>query len=164
VIISGPKDLYVIHPWSDTAADTALNIEMGKGTNRVFSGDGNDAFSLILDESLDITYDKGGENLLAVTLPEGLTFCDVGLDFYEDEYILYRGREKKTAVKCLHYIFYADPQSADNKVQMLFRETTGREVRLHMIAQFRFHGSSGLAPDIERLLYFLSGGSIAVAI
>ena len=59
-------------------------------------------------------------------------------------------------MKCLHYIFYADPQNADNKVQMLFRETTGREVRLHMIPQFRFHGSSGiaLAPDIERLLFF----------
>ena len=91
----------MIHPWSDTAADTALIIGMGKGTNRVFSGDGNDAFSLILDESLDIIYDKGGENRLAVTLPEGLTFCDVGLDFYEDEYILYRGREKKKRRKRL---------------------------------------------------------------
>ena len=67
-------------------------------------------------------------------------------------------------MKCLHCIFYADPQSADNKVQMLFRETTGREVRLHMIPQFRFHGSSGiaLAPDIERLLFFYQVGQLQV--
>ena len=119
---------------------------------------------MILKESLDIIYDKGGENLLAVTLPEGVTFCDAWLDFYEDEYILYCGREKKTAVKCLNYIFYANPQGADNKFQMLFRETTGREVRLHMIPQFRFHESSGiaLAPDIARVLFFFIRWSSAI--
>ena len=89
-------------------SDNPLIVEMGSSRNRIFSGKGNDAYSLVLDESLDIIYDKGGENLVAVVLPEGVTFYDVWLELLDDEYVLYCGSDKKTAKKCFQYLSYTD--------------------------------------------------------
>ena len=93
---------------------------MGTGTNRVCSGKGNDAYSLILDKSLDIIYDKGGEIVVAVALPEGVTFYDVWLDILDEEYILYCGREKESATKCLRYIFHGDEDGEARVKSALF--------------------------------------------
>lgn len=97
--------------------DYTVIAEMGAGTNRVFSGKRNDAYSLVLDESLGIIYDKGGENLVAVALPEGVTFYDVWLEVLDTEYALYIGSDKATARKCFHYVFYTD-KDRDAKVRL----------------------------------------------
>ena len=150
-IISGPKDLYAIQPWHNTP----LIVEMGTGTNRVCSGKGNDAYSLILDKSLDIIYDKGGENLVAVALPEGVTFYDVWLDILDEEYILYCGREKESATKCLRYIFHGDEDS-EAKDQFMFRERTGKEFQFKMLLRPRFNPKRQEIPPwkLQLIFYF----------
>ena len=129
-IISGPKDVYVIND-----GDNPLIVEMGSGRNRIFSGKGNDAYSLVLDESLDIIYDKGGENLVAVVLPEGVTFYDVWLELLDDEYVLYCGSDKKTAKKCFQYLFYTD-EDRDAKVKLMFREPVTQAKRSSLACCF----------------------------
>ena len=130
-VISGPKDLYLINSDRFEIPYTVI-AEMGTGANRVFSDRGNDAFSLVLDQSLDIIYDKGGENLVAVALPEGVTFYDVWMEVLDDEYVVLCGKDKATAKTGFRYIFHTD-DDPDAKVQLMFRERTGKEVQFQML-------------------------------
>ena len=148
-IISGSKDLYVIQ----YLYDSPLIIQMGSGTNRVVSGKRNDAYSLVLDESLDIIYDRGGENLVAVALPEGVTFYDVWLDLLDDEYVLYCGTEEENAAKCFQYIFHGD-DDPDAKVQLTFRERTGKEVQFKMLLRPQLITARYLFPPSKTTLIF----------
>lgn len=102
---------------------------MGGGANRVHSLTGNDFYSLILDEKLDIIYDSGGENLVAIMLPEGVSFGEVYIGQNEDgdSFNVYYGERESTEQLQFQYIFNDEP-NRDHKVQFFFRESTGKEI------------------------------------
>ncbi|KAJ7326551.1 hypothetical protein OS493_027497 [Desmophyllum pertusum] len=72
-VIGGDLDDYVVN----LDDDIEVMAQMGTGANRVYSGQKNDAYSLILDDSKDVIYDRGGENIVAIMLQDGLQLEDV---------------------------------------------------------------------------------------
>ena len=61
--------------------DMPLMAQMGTGPNRftLYSGKGNDTYSVILEDKEDIIVDRGGENVVAVMLRDSYTFSNVQL-------------------------------------------------------------------------------------
>ena len=126
-IIGGPYDDYVIN--SITLLNFSLMAQLGAGANRVHSLSANDSYSLILDEKLDIIYDTGGQNLVAIMLPEGVSFEEVYIGQNEDgdSFKVYQGEREATKQLQFQYIFN-DESNHDHKVQFLFKESTGKEI------------------------------------
>ena len=104
--------------------------QMGTGANRLTSGNASDSYSLMLDEHKDIIYDKGGHNLVAVMLPEGVSFSDVciGKNSEGDSFsVIYRKTQEGKKEVQLQYTF-SDHNiiglSYKPNVQLLFKEST----------------------------------------
>ena len=72
-MIGSALDDYVIN----LDEDIEVLAQMGTGANRVYSGPRNDAYSVILDNSKDVICDRGGENIVAIMLEDGMTLQDV---------------------------------------------------------------------------------------
>lgn len=133
-IIGGPYDDYVIN--YNTILNFSLIAQMGGGANRVHSLSANDFYSLILDEKLDIIYDSGGENLVAIMLPEEVSFGEVYIGQNEDgdSFKVYYGEQESTKQLQFQYIFNDEP-NRDHKVQFLFKESTGKEIVFNKIGR-----------------------------
>ena len=133
-IIGGPFDDYIIN----AVFNIPLMAQMGTGANRLISGNASDSYSLILDEHKDIIYDKGGHNLVAVMLPERVTFSNVyiGQNSEGDSFLIYRGEQETTKEVQLQFKFH-DPnisgQGYHHKVQFFFKESTGKEIVFKML-------------------------------
>ena len=123
-VIGGALDDYVIN----LDEDIEVLAQMGTGANRVFSGPGNDAYSVILDNSKDVIYDRGGENIVAIMLEESMTLQDVQI--MRNGNNRYR-ISKKFGYSLLDYVFHGDNEQ--DKVQFLFRDNTGKEVVFKML-------------------------------
>ena len=126
-IIGGPLDDYIIN----SIVNISIMAQMGSGANRVFSGNASDSYSLILDDKKDIIYDKGGDNMVAVMLPEGLSFGNVyiGTNPDADSFLIYHGtaddQEKEMR---LEFGFREESVFTLNRVKFLFKERTGKEI------------------------------------
>ncbi|KAL9974929.1 hypothetical protein ACROYT_G012036 [Oculina patagonica] len=100
----GPLDDYILNP----VKNMPLMAQMGAGANRIFSGNASDSYSLILDDRKDIIYDTGGQNMVAVMLPEGISFSNVyiGANLGKDGYLVYHAtREDQAEDKRLEFRF-----------------------------------------------------------
>ena len=123
-VICGALDDYVIN----LDEDIEVLAQMGTGANRVYSGPGNDAYSVILDSSKDVICDRGGENIVAIMLYDGMTLQDVQI--MRNGNNRYR-ISKKFGYSLLDYVF--DGDNEQDKVQFLFRDNTGKEVVFKML-------------------------------
>lgn len=125
-IIGGPLDDYVLN----VMFNIPLMAQMGAGANRIFSGNASDSYSLILDERKDIIYDTGGQNMVAVMLPEGLSFSNVyiGANHDADGFLVGETRDDKTKNVRLEFRFRQESILSPNTVKFLFKERTGKEV------------------------------------
>ena len=94
-IIGGPFDDYIVNAFFRIP----LMAQLGAGANRIYSRNASDSSSLILDEHKDIIYDTGGHNLVAVMLPEGVSFSDVYIGNKNpdgDSFFVYHGVKKES--------------------------------------------------------------------
>ncbi|KAL9980353.1 hypothetical protein ACROYT_G008928 [Oculina patagonica] len=129
-VIGGALDDYVVN----LDDDIELMAQMGTGANRLYSGPKNDAYSVILDDSKDVIFDRGGENIVAIMLQDGMKLGDVQ--------ILWNGENgfrvvKKYGNPLLEYVFHSDSNDKDKtrhgKVQFHFKDNTGKEVVFKML-------------------------------
>ncbi|KAJ7326554.1 hypothetical protein OS493_027500 [Desmophyllum pertusum] len=131
-VIGGDLDDYVVN----LDDDIEVMAQMGTGANRVYSGPKNDAYSLILDDSKDVIYDRGGENIVAIMLQDGLKLEDVQIIREgNDRYRIY----KKHGNPLLEYVFHSTSNEQD-KVQFLFKDSTGKEVVFKMLPRPQYVG------------------------
>lgn len=151
-VIGGPRDDYVINAISDTP----LMAQMGAGANRLCSGKGDDSYSVILDEHKDIIFDKGGENTVAIMLPEGVSFKNVFLAHKAPSFVVYRRDRSLRKEHLLEYIFHnltesqepGSDQKLTHRVQFRFTERSGKEI---VFQRFHFPNS-----PFDELLYPLA--------
>lgn len=133
-VIGGPHDDYIVnmHP----NIDAPLMVQLGGGTNRVYSGKGDDEFSLILDRDVDIIMDRGGSNTVAVTLPEWIDFEVVYIREMPDPvssffiyYSNYRGGVRPKVRLEYNFCCKNEREIDSSSVKFLFKErSTGREL------------------------------------
>lgn len=122
-VIGGALDDYVVN----LDEDIPLLAQMGTGANRVYSGPGDDAYSVILDDSQDVIYDQGGDNVVAIMLQDGMKLRDVQITRNGgDRYRIYKKVQKPYGVPLLDYVFHGG--NPYDKVQFLFKDNTGKEV------------------------------------
>lgn len=104
---------------------------MGAGANRIFSESASDSYSLILDDRKDIIYDKGGNNMVAVMLPEGVSFDNIyiGANTDGDSFLVYQGtaEDQEKEIR-LEFGFREESIFTPNTVKFLFKERTGKEI------------------------------------
>lgn len=136
-VIGGALDDYVIN----LDEDIEVLAQMGNGANRVYSGPRNDAYSVILDNSKDVICDRGGENIVAIMLEDGMTLQDVQI--MRNGNNRYR-ISKKTGYSLLDYVFHGDNEQ--DKVQFLFRDNTGKEVVFKMLKRPQYVTNRFLDP------------------
>lgn len=165
-IIGGPHDDYIMNAFHNIP----VMAQLGAGANRVYSGNASDSYSLILDEHKDIINDTGGHNLLAIMLPEGVSFSNVyiGSKVNYDGYLIYYGKQQE------HYPYYlikdvrlefifSEAKYKQNTVQFLFKESTGKEavfkeLRPPSWPPFKVYGF--ITPTIEHFYQqFVQNGS-----
>jgi len=122
-VIGGALDDYVVN----LDEDIPLLAQMGTGANRVYSGSQDDAYSVILDDSQDVIYDQGGNNIVAIMLQDGMKLKDVQIIRNGgDRYRIYKKVQKPYGVPLLDYVFHGG--DAYDTVQFLFKDNTGKEV------------------------------------
>ena len=165
-IIGGPHDDYIMNAFHNIP----LMAQLGAGANRVYSGNASDSYSLILDQHKDIINNTGGHNLLAIMLPEGVSFSNVyiGSKVNYDGYLIYYGKQQE------HYPYYlikdvrlefifSEAKYKQNTVQFLFKESTGKEAAFKELRPpswlpFKVYGS--ITPTIEHFYQrFVQNGS-----
>ncbi|KAL9980375.1 hypothetical protein ACROYT_G008952 [Oculina patagonica] len=129
-VTGGPKHDFVIN--LDRAKP--LLAQMSTGDNRVLSGKGKDSYSVILDAGDDVIYDKGGENILAVLLPQGTTLNDatIGRSGNGQGYKI----ERKTRPRDhrIEFIFLGG-ESVDDNVQIIVQDSTGKQITFKPVPQ-----------------------------
>ena len=130
-IIGGPFDDYIVNAFFRIP----LMAQLGAGANRIYSGNASDSYSLILDEHKDIIYDTGGHKLVAVMLPEGVSFNDVYIGNKSpdgDSFFIYNGVKKeyfpRVTKKIRFQIRFREIQYYQNSFRFLFKESTGKEI------------------------------------
>lgn len=123
-VTGGPKHDFVIN--LDGA--TPLLAQMSTGDNRVLSGAGKDSYSVILDVGEDFIFDKGGENILAVLLPQGSTLNDaiIGRSSNGQGYKIER-KSRRSRDHRIDFIFLGDGTS-DGTVQIIVEDSTGKQI------------------------------------
>ncbi|KAL9980348.1 hypothetical protein ACROYT_G008921 [Oculina patagonica] len=146
-VIGGALDDYVVN----LDDDIDLMAQMGTGANRLYSGLGNDAYSVILDDSKDVIYDRGGENIVAIMLQDGMKLQHVEIMRRGNRYEIY----KKGGNPLLEYVFHS-PSNEQDKVQFLIKDNTGKEVVFKMLPRpqyvsNRFHYRQDIADYHLRL-------------
>jgi len=129
-VTGGPKDDFVIN--LDGA--TPLLAQMSTGDNRILSGEGKDRYSVILDAGDDIIYDKGGENILAVLLPQGTTLNDatIGRSTNGEGYKV--ERKSPTRDHRIEFIFLG-AGGAGGTVQIIVQDSTGKQITFKPVAR-----------------------------
>ena len=127
----GPKHDVVIN-----LSATPLLAEMSTGDNRIFSGEGKDSYSLTLDAGDDVIYDKGGENILAVFLPKGITLNDATISKFDDGYkIEHRARRSRRNHR-VKFFFVEIRSNGDrgaiivphSSVEIIVGDSTGKQI------------------------------------
>ena len=126
----GPKDDFVIN--LDGA--TPLLAQMSTGDNRILSGEGKDRYSVILDAGDDIIYDKGGENILAVLLPQGTTLNEATIDRSTNGEGYKIERKSRTRDHRIGFIFFGDG-GAGGTVQIIVQDSTGKQITFKPVAR-----------------------------
>ena len=135
-VIGGALDDYVVN----LDDYNPLLAQMGTGANRVYSGPRDDAYSVILDDSKDVIYDQGDDNVVAIMLQDGMKLRDVEIIRNGgNRYRINKKVQKLYDVPLLDYVFHGD--NAYDSVQFLFKDNTGKEV---------------VFKDLQRPMYFNS--------
>ena len=143
-VIGGALDDYVVN----LDEDIEVMAQMGTGANRVYSGPKNDAYSVILDDSKDVIFDRGGENIVAIMLEDGMKLQDVQIIRNgNNRYRIY----KKHGNPLLEYVFHSTSNDQD-KVQFLFKDNTGKEVVFKMLPRPQY--VTGKFLDLRDLGYY----------
>ena len=122
-VTGGPKHDFVIN----LDGSIPLLAQLGTGDNRVLSGDGQDSYSVVLDAGNDVIYDKGGENILAVLLPQGTTFnnATIGISKNGQGYkIKHKGQPKNHRIE---FIFLGAGGNRDT-VQIIIEDSSGKQI------------------------------------
>ena len=122
-VTGGPKHDFVIN----LDGSTPLLAQLGTGDNRVLSGDGQDSFSVVLDVGNDVIYDKGGENILGVLLPQGTTLNDatIGRSKKGEGYkIKHKARPKNHQIV---FIFLGAGGNRDT-VKIIIEDSSGKQI------------------------------------
>lgn len=125
-VTGGPKHDFVIN--LDGA--TPLLAQMSTGDNRVLSGEGNDSYSVILDAGDDVIYDKGGENILAVLLPQGSTLNDATIGPSSNGRGYKIERKSRPQDHRIEFLFFGSGGS----VQIIIEDSTGKEITFMPVA------------------------------
>lgn len=130
-VTGGPKHDFVIN--LDGA--TPLLAQMSTGDNRVLSGAGKDSYSVILDPGEDFIFDKGGENILAVLLPQGSTLNDaiIGRSSNGQGYKIER-KSRRPRDHRIEFIFLGGGTFDDN-VQIIVQDSTGKQITFKPVPQ-----------------------------
>ena len=111
-----------------------LLAQMSTGDNRILSGERKDSYSVILDAGDDVIYDRGGENILAVLLPQGTSFNDATIGRSGN------GQENKIEGKSrqgghrIEFIFLGGG-SFDDNVQIIVQDSTGKQITFKQVPQ-----------------------------
>ena len=122
-VTGGPKHDFVIN----LDGSTPLLAQLGTGDNRVLSGDGQDSYSVVLDAGNDVIYDKGGENILGVLLPQGTTLNDatIGRSKKGEGYkIKHKARPKNHQIV---FIFLGAGGNRDT-VKIIIEDSSGKQI------------------------------------
>ena len=119
----GPKHDFVIN----LDGSTPLLAQLSTGDNRVLSGDGQDSYSVVLDAGNDVIYDKGGENILAVLLPQGTTLnnATIGISRNGQGYKIKRKARPKN--HRIEFIFLGAGGNRDT-VQIIIEDSSGKQI------------------------------------
>lgn len=122
-VTGGTKNDFVInaHP------TTPLLAQLSTGDNLVFSGEGHDSFSVILDKGEDFIYDKGGNNILAVLLPKGVEMGNTQISRVTSGSGGYMVHQDKFDGN-LKVQFMFLPRGRGGTVQIIVEDSTGRQV------------------------------------
>ena len=150
-IIGGPLDDYIVN----AGANIPLMAQMSTGANRIYSRDGDDSYSLILDEHKDIIYDTGGHNLVAIMFPEGLSFSEVyiGPNPEDDSFLVFYKKDPWTTRKEVRLKFrFREKDDSWNSVRFLFKESTGKEVVLKELSKPANRARKICVPLIPRMV------------
>ena len=129
-VTGGPKHDFVIN----LDRGKPLLAQMSTGDNRVLSGEGKDSYSVILDAGDDVIYDKGGENILAVLLPQGTTLNDATIGRSGNGQGYKIERKSRQGDHRIEFIFLGGG-SFDDNVQMIVQDSTGKQITFKPVPQ-----------------------------
>lgn len=129
-VIGGPLDDYVVNEFFDIP----LIGQMGASANRLYSGKGDDSYSVILNEQKDVIFDQGGDWKYGGHYASWrVSFRDVFLAHEDESFVVYRRAKNLQIERLLDYTFYnlLDLKKAyqiDHKVQFHFKESISKEI------------------------------------
>ena len=129
-VTGGPKHDFVINlddRWP-------LLAQMSTGDNRILSGKGKDSYSVILDAGDDVIYDKGGENVLAVLLPQGSTLNDATIGRSSNGQGYKIERKSRPRDHRIDFIFLGGG-TVDDNVQIIVQDSTGKQITFKPVPQ-----------------------------
>jgi hypothetical protein len=113
---------------------TPLSAQMSTGDNRILSGRGADNYSVILDDGVDVIYDKGGDNILAIQLPLGKNLNDAKISKNSNNLGYKIDIEARPRDHRIEFNFWGRKENGGS-VKIIVQDSTGKQITFKPVSR-----------------------------